>query len=272
MLLCLRKTSFIITSVNEIKVILKKHGKINKYAVSLLQSHSGMNQDTLIALHSDFLTSLLREGYAVLNNAIEPQIAESLIVNYDKNIGYDPKQRAIRNDIGIGMRKTVNDIKLYKLPELMEGLYEIIRPAAQIWAHRVKVRISFPRKYSDFQKRCERVGQNDPVVVFRYEAASGAYVRFHSDPIGEVPFPFQFLGLLSDHRTFSGGDFRLRCILQNSESTFRLKLRRGDILIFPAGDFKRSNSRQVEHWHHGVSKVTRSERFSISFLLNQAYS
>src|SRR5262249_25419891 len=146
--------------------------------------------------HSHFLDSLLGHGYAVLSNAIEPTIARRLIVNYGKDIGYDPKARPIREDIGIGHRKTVNDPKLYMLPELMEGLYEITRPAAQMWASRMKFPVSFPRKYSDFQKRCERIGQTDPVVVFKY--GPGSYVHFHSDPAGEVPFPFQFLGLLSD--------------------------------------------------------------------------
>ncbi len=278
-----------IECMNEIKSVLEKHGKVNRFAMSLLHKHFEIKQDEVLLedvsarrrglsnrvvmlypdFHSLFLSSLLGHGYTVLSNAIEPTIAHSLIANYDKSIGYAPKPRAIRDDIGIGMRKRVIDTKLYRLPELMEGLYEITRPAAQIWASRMEFQVSFPRKYTGFQKRCETVGQNDPVVVFRYEC--GSYVRFHSDPVGEVQFPFQFLGLLSDHNSFSGGDFLLRRIVKDTSSIIRLRLRRGDILVFPVGAFKRSKSGQIEIWQHAVDELKRSERFSISFLLNQAF-
>jgi len=265
--------------MNEIKPVLQKHGQVNEFGRKLLLKHyeskpnaktqTRSNQIRMYQdFHSLFLDSLLGHGYAVLSNAIEPAIARRLIVNYENNIGYDPKARSIREDIGIGNRKTVNDPKFYMLPELMEGLYEITRPAAQIWASRMKFPVSFPRKYSNFQKHCKRVGQMDPVVVFKY--GPGSYVHFHSDPAGEVPFPFQFLGLLSDHKSFSGGNFLLRRFVKGASSIIRFKLRQGDVLIFPAGEWKPSKRGALEIWQHAVGELKRSERFSISFLLNQA--
>ena len=265
--------------MNEMKGVLKKHGQINKFGRMLLHKHYASKPNARTQTHSNqafmsqdfhslFLDSLLDHAYAVLSNAIEPTIARRLIVNYDKDIAYDPKARSIRDDIGIGKRKTVLNPKFYMLPELMEGLYEITRPAAQMWASRMKFPVSYPRKYSDFQKHCGTVGQTDPVVVFKYER--GSYVHFHSDPAGEVPFPFQFLGLLSDHKSFSGGDFLLRRVVKDRSSIIRFKLRKGDIMIFPAGEWKRSKTGAVEIWQHAVDELKSSKRFSISFLLNQA--
>jgi hypothetical protein len=265
--------------MNQLKDVLERHGKVNGFGATLLARHFQIDPDlrkerytnraakSYEHLHRRFLTSLLRNGYAVLANAIENKVAQSLVWNYEKSVGYAPSAWTIRKDIGIGTGKSISNLKSYGLAELMEGLYEIIRPAAQVWVGRMEFRTSFPRKYVSFQKRCEKAGQNDPAAVFRYK--HGSYVRFHSDPPGKIQFPFQFLGLLSDHTSFSGGDFLLRRRANNTSSIIRVKLQRGDILVFPVGDFKDSKSGPVESWQHAVGKLKRSERFSISFLLNQ---
>ncbi len=162
------------------------------------------------------------------------------------------------------------------LPEIVCHLREVLYPPLARLANRWWERLGFEERFepglAEFLARCRRAGQERPTpLLLRYGA--GGYNRLHQDVYGAVAFPFQVVVLLSDPRSFGGGEFLL------TEQRFRMQsrgwavsLERGQALIFPnairplrgpRGD-TRANIR------HGVSEVSHGKRTTLGIIFHDA--
>jgi len=220
--------------------------------------------------HERFLLRLLEDGFGVFQTAINTRTAASLIDNFSTSVGYSAATRPIKDGLGAGLGKRVIDLHVYRLDRLMSTLYEVLRPAAILWANGLGYDVNFPRDYDTYQHRCFRFGQTNPAVVFRY--LRGDYVRFHCDAVGGYTFPFQVVTMLSDEGSFTGGEFLLRRITGPRTTVLRLSLHRGDLVVFPMREQKSHLSKEHQVWQHAVAQITGGERYSLSLLLNQAPS
>lgn len=132
---------------------------------------------------------------------------------------------------------------------------------------------TFPSTHHELIEQCHQAGQHRPTaLILRYE--TGGYNTLHQDLYGEVFFPFQVLFLLSNPvEDFDGGEFVLVEQVPRAQSkAIVLKLNRGDALIFTTNfrPVKGTKGYYRATMRHGISEVTRGERFALGVIFHDA--
>lgn len=163
--------------------------------------------------------------------------------------------------------------------QLRQGLYRRLAPIAERWADRLGSPEHFPPTLREFLERCDRAGQTLPTpLLLRYEA--GGYNRLHRDLYGEVAFPLQTAILLNRPGVdYEGGRFLLVEQHPRAQSIAHIpELGIGDGVIFAtsvrpvigAGAGARPTRTRRVGVRHGISEVTRGERFMLGIILHDA--
>ena len=156
---------------------------------------------------------------------------------------------------------------------LRERLYDGLVPIANDMTERLGHAGHFPPDLHAYRRRCAQAGQSQPTpLVLRYVA--GGYNRLHRDLYGELVFPLQATIMLSrPGKDFEGGEFLLveNRPRQQSIGT-AVRLRQGQAVIFPVAERPVEGTRSIlrAQMRHGVSRITRGERYTLGIIFHDA--
>lgn len=161
----------------------------------------------------------------------------------------------------------------FELAALRATLYAALLPLALRWQERLKSAPRFPATHAEFLERCHAAGQTRPTpLLLRY--AAGDFNCLHRDLYGEHVFPVQMAVLLSAPQAdFDGGEFVMTEQRPRQQSRVEVvPLAQGDAVLFAVSERPMAGSRgtyRVTH-RHGVSRVTRGERYTLGVILHDA--
>jgi hypothetical protein len=165
----------------------------------------------------------------------------------------------------------------YPLPalvaELRAAFYERLAPVANRWSALLKEARRFPPRLEDFLAECHAAGQTRPTpLMLKY--GPGDYNRLHQDLYGEYVFPLQITFLLSaPDGDFTGGEFVLTEQRPRQQSRVQVvPLQQGQAVIFAVHHRPAQGARGVTraNLRHGVSPLTRGERFTLGLIFHDA--
>jgi uncharacterized protein len=217
--------------------------------------------------------SLTDKGYATIPAFFTPQECIAFREMYDKDKLYRSVISMQRYRFGQGEYKYF----AYPLPEMLErfrkSLYQHLAPLANAWAKNIGGAIEYPDDHDSFLRICHANGQQRPTpLILRYVA--GGYNTLHQDIYGEIYFPFQVVIMLAEPGLdFEGGEFVMVEQIPRAQSKANvIRLRLGDALIFTTS-FRPAKGKRGFYkvtMKHGISEVTRGERYALGIILHDA--
>ena len=165
----------------------------------------------------------------------------------------------------------------YPLPPRVEALrqrwFPPLAEVANEWASRLQSDERYPPSLDQYLARCHEAGQQRPTpLMLKYGV--GDYNCLHQDLYGDLAFPLQMTVLLSEPETdFDGADFVLveqRPRMQSRAHVLRPK--RGEAVVFAVNQYPRSGTRGFHRvkMRHGVSELTRGERYTLGIIFHDA--
>jgi uncharacterized protein len=152
-------------------------------------------------------------------------------------------------------------------------LYSALAPLANRWHERMKLETRFATTHEEFLARCHAAGQTRPTpLLLKYGA--GDYNCLHRDLYGEHVFPVQMAVLLSaPGADFTGGELVVTEQRPRLQSRVEVvPLAQGDAVLFAVSERPVTGARgayRVTH-RHGVSRITRGERYTLGVILHDA--
>ncbi|MFL6786008.1 MAG: 2OG-Fe(II) oxygenase [Sphingomicrobium sp.] len=164
----------------------------------------------------------------------------------------------------------------YPLPEvvaaLREKVYPELVPIANAWTSAINGSAPYPESLGEFLAICHEAGQGRPTpLLLKY--GPGDYNCLHQDLYGERAFPLQMAVLLSDRRSFTGGEFVLTEQRPRRQSRAEvIPLEQGDAVIFAVNERPVRGSRgtyRVRH-RHGVSTLRSGTRLTLGIIFHDA--
>jgi len=156
---------------------------------------------------------------------------------------------------------------------LREALYARLAPLANQWAARLPGAATYPAHLEEYLALCAQAGQRRPTpLLLRYE--TGGFNCLHQDRYGDLAFPLQATGFLSQPKeAYAGGEFLLveQRPRQQARATVLLP-EQGQFLIFPSLHRPVAGKRG---WYrasirHGVSTVTQGTRYTLGIIFHDA--
>jgi hypothetical protein len=165
----------------------------------------------------------------------------------------------------------------YPLPtlvgELRAAFYERLAPVANRWSERLKEARRLPPRLEELLAECHAAGQTRPTpLMLKY--GPGDYNRLHQDLYGEYVFPLQITFLLSAaDGDFTGGEFVLTEQRPRQQSRVQVvPLQQGQAVIFAVHHRPAEGARGITRakLRHGVSTLTRGERFTLGLIFHDA--
>ncbi len=165
----------------------------------------------------------------------------------------------------------------YPLPEtvsyLRDELYAGLAPIANSWMAALGINTEFPQPLDGFLAQCRSRGQTRPTpLLLRYE--TGDFNCLHQDIYGELVFPFQVIVALSDPVTeYAGGELLL--VEQKPRAQSRghaIRLSQGEAVVISTRFRPIQGSRGFYRAtvRHGVSTVTKGERFTLGIVFHDS--
>lgn len=212
-------------------------------------------------------------GFALVRGVLTaPQCAE-LIALYDDRARFRSRIVMERYRYGAGEYKYF----AYPLPPLVAriraAMYRGLAPLANEWERRLRGRAEYPPTLKEFLARCHAAGQSRPTpLLLHYNA--GGYNCMHQDLYGEIAFPFQLTCMLGrPGYGFDGGEFLL--MEQRPRAQTRgeaIAIEQGCAIVFP-NRFRPVRGARGDlrvNLRHGVSTVTRGERWTLGIICHDA--
>jgi hypothetical protein len=228
----------------------------------------------LTAVDWPHLGQLLADhGYARIPDTLARQQCVELTARFADDAAFRKTVDMERHGFGIGAYRYFSDPLPPVVSTLRERIYAGLAPIADAMMEAMRRAPRYPTTLEAYRASCRAAGQTKTTpLLLRYE--EGGYNRLHQDLYGELSFPLQATILLSEpERDFRGGEFLLveNRPRQQAIGT-ALALRQGEMLVFPTFERpvpgKRSTLRaQVRH---GVSRITRGERFALGVIFHDA--
>jgi hypothetical protein len=160
-----------------------------------------------------------------------------------------------------------------EVAELRAALYARLAPVANGWRELLGEQGAFPPEHEGLLARCRAAGQTRPTpLLLRYGA--GGWNALHQDLYGEVVFPLQAAGLLSEPGVdFAGGEIVLQEQRPRAQSRAHVvNPERGAFVLF-ATDQRPARGARGYHrvrLRHGVSTVTRGSRTTLGVIFHDA--
>lgn len=236
-------------------------------AVAIRRSGAALPSSAAIA------GALDEHGYALTGALFDEHECAALRRLYDDEHGFRSRVVMARHGFGSGEYRYFS----YPLPDavarLRATLYSALAPIANDWAQRLKREVRYPATHAEYVERCARAGQARPTpLLLRYRA--GDWNALHQDVYGAELFPLQLAVLLSTPDTdFDGGEFVLTEQRPRRQSRAHVvSLACGQGVIFPVRDRPVTGTRgdHRAQLRHGVSAVTRGERYTLGIILHDA--
>jgi len=167
----------------------------------------------------------------------------------------------------------------YPLPETVAAMrtafYPHLVPIANRWNRLMKVAIEYPPEHEGFLERCRAAGQDRPTPLL-LQYGEGDYNCLHRDLYGEHFFPLQVVILLSDPRTFQGGEFLLvEQVPRGQPRPMVVPLRQGDAVVFATDQRPKVGAKGLVYrvgMRHGVSRVLLGQRHTLGIVFHDASS
>jgi hypothetical protein len=218
-----------------------------------------------------FAEKLLENGFVLVEGLLGGDECAALIAGYGDDARYRSTIDMQRYNFGKGQYRYFS----YPLPPLVQRLretfYASLAAPANAWAARLNLAARFPEHFLAFQEQMRANGQTRPTpLILRYGA--GDYNCLHQDINNDLIFPYQMvLGLTRQGDDYDGGHLILtqaRPRLQTVAHVVTVPY--GGAVIFATNTQpqrgKRGFYRSV--FKHGVSAVTRGQRFSLGIVFH----
>jgi hypothetical protein len=163
------------------------------------------------------------------------------------------------------------------LPEpvrtLRETLYPPLAQVANRWARALALEPKWPPTHAELRELCRAAGQTRPTpLMLKY--GPGDFNRLHQDLYGEVVFPLQVAILLSEPgRDFEGGELVLteaKPRMQSQAQVVPLTAGCGVAFAVRERPVKGSRGYYRAQMRHGVSRLTRGERYTLGVIFHDA--
>ncbi len=160
-----------------------------------------------------------------------------------------------------------------EVAELRAALYARLAPVANGWRELLGEQGAFPPEHEGLLARCRAAGQTRPTpLLLRYGA--GGWNALHQDLYGEVVFPLQAAGLLSEPGVdFAGGEIVLQEQRPRAQSRAHVVTPDQGAFVLFATDQRPARGARGYHrvrLRHGVSTVTRGSRTTLGVIFHDA--
>jgi hypothetical protein len=216
---------------------------------------------------------LWQDGSATLGTQLAPDACKTLRSLYDDDARFRNTVEMARHRYGEGSYRYF----AYPLPEpvqrLRATLYARLAPVATAWMQALGIERSFPPALDAFLAQCHARGQTRPTpLLLHYE--TGGYNCLHQDLYGELFFPFQLVVGLSDPASeYRGGELLLVESRPRAQSVGRvLRPGLGEAIVITTRFRPVKTARGFARVavRHGVSRVTRGERYTLGVIFHDA--
>jgi hypothetical protein len=212
-------------------------------------------------------------GHVVLPQLLSADECAELRALYSDGSRFRSRVVMARHNFGRGEYQYFDEPLPDRVAQLRAASYPRLTPIANGWASRMKLERTWPDTLHELQAECRALGQTKPTpLLLKY--GPDDYNCLHQDLYGELVFPLQLAVLLSEpNEDFGGGEFVLTEQRPRMQSRVDVvPLRRGDAVLFAVAQRPVSGVRgdyRVQ-MRHGVSRVTRGERFTLGVIFHDA--
>ena len=218
------------------------------------------------------IETLMTDGFVRLPALLPADACARLVAAYDDAGLYRSTIDMARYRFGQGQYRYF----AAPLPPPVQALRTDLYPSLAMAANRMAAALGEDRRYparlDDFLADCHAAGQRRPTpLILRY--GPGDYNCLHRDLYGDLHFPLQVVVALSDPADYDGGEFLL--VEQRPRAQSRghvLRLGQGEGLAFPVLHRPVAGTRGFykASLRHGVSTVTRGQRFALGIIFHDA--
>ncbi len=191
-----------------------------------------------------------------------------------------PDDRHFRKRVDMGrLRFGIGDYAYFANPlpkivrELRTHAYPRLAPIANRWLEALEQPARYPSTLKRFLETCASRGQKKPTpLLLHYK--KGGYNCLHQDLYGEVAFPLQLTIFLSKPGAdYDGGEFLLVENRPRQQSRGdAIQAEQGEMVIFPTRERPIAGKSRTfrAQMRHGVSRVTRGERYALGIIFHDA--
>jgi len=218
-------------------------------------------------------TALDEAGHARLPGLLTAQECTTLTALHGRNERFRSRVAMERIAYGRGDYAYFAHPLPRTVAALRAALYPRLAPIAEDMERRMGRAPAFPDSLERYLARCHEAGQTRPTPLLLHYAAEG-YNRLHRDLYGELHFPLQAVVMLSRRGVdYDGGEFLLveNRPRQQSIGT-AVSAEQGEAVVFPVFERPVAGRRgwMRAQMRHGVSRVTRGERFALGVIFHDA--
>ncbi len=216
---------------------------------------------------------LQSDDAARVSGVLTSEECNRLIALYDDDTVFRTRIDMARYSFGVGDYAYFAHPLPAAVAALRRALYDGLLQSANLLAEDIGSGIRYPASYDEFLARCHDAGQTRPTpLMLRYTA--GGHNRLHRDLYGDTAFPFQAAIVLNaPGHDFEGGEFMLVENIPRQQARGRVVApARGEMIVFPVDAWR---TRGKRGWirtsmRHGVSQITRGERWVLGIILHDA--
>src|SRR5579883_1600950 len=217
--------------------------------------------------------SLWQRGYARLGKLLARKEAERIRSLYSDPEKFRSRIDMARYRFGRGEYQYFSYPLPEKIDELRHDLYTQLAPAAREWMSALSLAADYPDDLDAFLSTCHAAGQNRPTpLLLRYR--EGDFNCLHQDVYGDLVFPFQVVtGLRRPGDEYSGGELLLVEQQPRAQSIgHALLLEQGEAVAITTRyrPVKGSRGYYRTNMRHGVSPITRGERYTLGIIFHDA--
>lgn len=212
-------------------------------------------------------------GFALTPPLLDAGECEALIGLYGDDQAFRKRIVMARHAFGEGDYGYFAEPLPPLIQALRTGFYTGLAPIANRMMVAMGREARYPSSLDDYRAVCADAGQTRPTpLMLRY--GPGGYNRLHRDLYGELSFPIQATAMLSrPGEDFGGGQFLLveNRPRQQAIGT-AVDLPQGCFILFPTNERPVQGARSIlrASLRHGVSQVTRGERFTLGLIFHDA--
>lgn len=218
-------------------------------------------------------SSLWQYGYAETPPILSADECSTLADLYEHEEIFRKRVIMAQHNFGVGEYKYLR----YPLPEIVDelraSLYTYLAPIAARWEQALGREIEYPETLDEFLRSCHAMGQDRPTpLLLRYQ--QGGYNCLHQDLYGDIWFPLQITGFLSEPGVdFDGGEFLLVEQRPRAQSVgHSLQPKQGSLVIFTTRyrPVKGTRGYYRANVRHGVSLIRRGNRSTLGIIFHDA--
>ncbi len=223
---------------------------------------------------TDLAKQLDAEGFAVIADVLSPDLHQTLHRQMQhhccvQSVAFPAENQPSGSGGKIGIFP-LDEPLVAELANLRAALYPHLVPVANRWNQLMDIPCRYPLRLETFMEQNQNAGQRRPLSHVSLLRDTG-FVSLHQRTEGELVFPLQIVGLLTEPgRDFQGGEFVMTEQRPRMQSRpLVIPLGKGDIAIIATAHrpYKGSKGYYRVNSRHAISRVLSGERigFELSF-------